>query len=85
MRTLLRELQRPQYLGDSLEAPMFVDNTAAIALANDPVSYNRTKHIEVRYYYIRQLVAYNKLRIQHLPTKDMLADVLTKPLPFPAF
>ncbi len=64
---------------------MCVDNTAAIALANDPVSHSRTKHIEVRYHYIRQLVAYNKLSIQHLPTEEMLADILTKPLAFTAF
>jgi hypothetical protein len=61
---------------------MFIDNTAATALANDHVSHSRTKHIEVRYRYIRQLVAFNKLRIQHLPKMDMLADVLTKPLLF---
>ena len=82
---MLRELDRTQYLGEHLEVPIYSDNTACITLAKDPIAYTRTKYIEVRYYYIRQLVAYSKITLEHLPTERMLADILTKPLPKVAF
>lgn len=85
LRALLREIGRPQYLGKHLEVPIYSDNAACIALAKDPVAHARTKHIEVRYHYIRQLVAYGKTSLGYLPTEEMLADILTKPLPITAF
>lgn len=85
LRGLLREIQRETYLGDHLTVPVFSDNIACIALAKDPIAHSRTKHIEVRYHYIRQLVAYGKMTLTYLRTEDMLADILTKPLPITAF
>jgi hypothetical protein len=85
LRALLRELQRSQYLGDSLETPIFSDNQGCIALAKDPVAHSRTKHIDVRYHYIRELVAFGKTSVEYCPTEDMLADILTKPLPNTAY
>lgn len=85
LRGLLREIDRPTYLGKHLEVPIFSDNTTCIALTKDPIAHARTKHIEVRYHYIRQLVAYGKTTLTYLPTEDMLADILTKPLPVIAF
>jgi hypothetical protein len=85
LRALLREIQRTQYLGDYLSVPIYSDNTACIALAKDPVAHARTKHIEVRYHYIRQLIAYGKMSLAYLRTEDMLADILTKPLSNTAF
>jgi hypothetical protein len=85
LRALLLEIKRGSYLGDRLEVPIYSDNTACIALTKDPVAHARTKHIEVRYHYIRQLVAYGKTTLLYLRTEDMLADILTKPLPVTAF
>ena len=82
LRTLLRELQYPQYLGDDLAVKIYSDNQACIAIAKDPISHSRTKHIDVRYHYIRELVTYNKVAIEYLSTKEMVADMLTKPLSF---
>jgi len=80
IRALLRELQRAQYLGTDLSAPIFSDNQGCIALARDPVAHSRTKHIDVRYHYIRELVAFNKVTVEYIPTEEMVADMLTKPL-----
>ena len=85
IRGLLKELQRTQYLTDTLSVPIFSDNQACIALAKDPVSHSRTKHIDVRYHYIRQLVAFEKTHVEYKPTGEMLADLLTKPLVLAAF
>lgn len=85
IRALLKELHRTQYLNSTLAVPIFSDNQAAIALAKDPISHSRTKHIEVRYHYIRELVTYGKTVIDYISTNEMVADILTKPLPLTAY
>jgi hypothetical protein len=82
---LLRELQCEELLGDSLAVPLLSDNQPCITIAQDPTSHNRTKHIDVRYHYIRQLAVYGKVTIDYIPTESMLADILTKPLAVTAF
>ena len=85
LRALIRELQRTQYLSESLSVPIYSDNQACITLSKDPISHKRTKHIDVRYHYIRELVTYGKVTVDYLPTEEMVADILTKPLPISAF
>ena len=85
IRGLLRELGRTQYLSNTLSVPIFSDNQACIALAKDPISHSRTKHIDIRYHYIRELVAYGKTTIDYKSTEEMVADLLTKPLPLIAY
>ncbi len=43
--------------------------------------HSRTKHIDVKYNFIKELVFQRKLVPQYIPTNEMIADVLTKPLP----
>lgn len=57
------------------------DNASAICLARNPVQHSRTKHIDVHYHFVRQQVQEEKLQVQHVPTDQQLADLLTKPLP----
>jgi len=52
----------------------------AKALANNPVSHSRTKHIAIRHHFIREKVADNTVWIQYVPTEMMTADSLTKAL-----
>jgi hypothetical protein len=40
----------------------------------------RTKHIDVRYHYIREMVENGEIKVEYLRTEDMIADMLTKPL-----
>lgn len=57
------------------------DNQGAIAIAKNPVDHSRTKHIDIRYHYIRECVQNGQIQLQYCPTDDMRADILTKPLP----
>lgn len=84
-RRLLRETGFNQFLGDSLEVQIYSDNQGCIALAENPESHSRSKHIGVQYHYSRQLIEYKKIKLNYCPTEDMLADVLTKPLGARAF
>jgi hypothetical protein len=85
LRSLLRELGRTELLGDNMEVPIFSDNQACIAIANEPVAHNRSKHIDVRYHQIRDLIASKQVLIDYCPTENMKADMLTKALTYKSF
>jgi hypothetical protein len=60
--------------------PLQCDSTSAISVAKNPVLYSKTKHIEVRYHFLRDNVDKGKITLIHAPTHDQLADIFTKPL-----
>ncbi|CAL1399701.1 unnamed protein product [Linum trigynum] len=67
-------------LGVDCDLPLqlYVDNTSAIQIAQNPVLHDRTKHIEVHLHYIRDLVRDGILRLFHIRSEDQIADLLTK-------
>ena len=73
LKELFAELGFPQ---QSVE--IFEDNQACIKLAMNPQQHSRTKHIAVRYFFIRQHLEQGTMRLSYCPTKDQLADVFTK-------
>ena len=56
------------------------NNQGAIALAKDNKFHARTKHIDVRYHFIREAVEDRKVAVQYIPTGDNVSDTFTKPL-----
>ena len=60
--------------------PIYTDNNGALLLANNPVFHERTKHIAIKYHYIRDLINKGIIHLIYIPTKDQKADGLTKPL-----
>ena len=60
---------------------LFSDNQSAIALTRDHQYHARTKHIDVRYHWIRWVVEQGIIRLVYCPTDDMVTDALTKALP----
>jgi hypothetical protein len=61
------------------------DNQSTIKLAKNPVMHQRTKHIDIKYHYVRNEIIDHNIKLYYLPSKSMLADILTKPLPRPQF
>ena len=57
------------------------DNQGTIAIGKNPVAHARTKHIDIRYHYVSEAVQKGIMGLQYCPTKDMVADLLTKSLP----
>ena len=57
-----------------------VDNMSAIQVAKDPEHHGRIKHLDLRYYWLRDVVNDGKITISHCPTELMAADILTKAL-----
>lgn len=60
---------------------LYGDNQGALALAHDDKFHARTKHIDIRFHFVRYAVETNKIKLVYCPTEDMTADVLTKALP----
>jgi hypothetical protein len=58
----------------------FCDNEGSIKLVYIPVFHFRTKHITMHYHFIREKVESGEIQVQHLPTTEQTADLLTKPL-----
>eukprot|EP00268_Persea_americana_P025832 TRINITY_DN25201_c0_g1_i1.p1 TRINITY_DN25201_c0_g1~~TRINITY_DN25201_c0_g1_i1.p1 ORF type:complete len:143 (+),score=9.87 TRINITY_DN25201_c0_g1_i1:62-490(+) len=59
---------------------MFCNNQSAIDISKNPVQHSRTKHIDIRHHFIRDLVEEKIISLHHIPTKNQLADIFTKPL-----
>ena len=57
---------------------IFSDNKSAIELSKDHQYHARTKHVDIRYHFIRWVIEKGSIRLIYCPTKDMLVDTLTK-------
>lgn len=64
-------------------ATLRCDNQAAIALAQSSKGHSRVKHIDIRHHYIRERVEDGDLEVLHIAGSDNIADIMTKPLPYP--
>nr|GEV96666.1 retrovirus-related Pol polyprotein from transposon TNT 1-94 [Tanacetum cinerariifolium] len=64
---------------------IFCDNTSAIAISNNPVLHSRTKHIDIRYHFIRDHILKGDIELYFIPAQYQLADIFTKPLDEPTF
>jgi hypothetical protein len=62
------------------KVPLLCDNESAIRMADNPVEHSRTKHIAIRYHFLRDHQQKGDIEISYINTKDQLADIFTKPL-----
>ena len=81
LRRLLDELTQRE----AKPMQLYCDNQSAIRLVKNPEFHQRTKHIEVKYYYIRDQQEKGCINVEYVATEDQLADIFTKPLPGPRF
>jgi hypothetical protein len=61
-------------------AVLYQDNQSTIALLNRGGSGHRTKHIKIRIFFVKELIDAGEVVVRYMPTDEMVADVLTKPL-----
>ena len=59
---------------------LFCDSQSAICLTKDQMFYKRTKHIDVKYHYVRDVISQGKLKVCKISTHDNPADMMTVPV-----
>jgi hypothetical protein len=74
-----------QFLGELGYAPagpalMLMDNQSAMQVAKNPEHHGCMKHLDLRFFWLRDEVTKHNLAVHYVPTADMAADILTKPL-----
>jgi hypothetical protein len=81
-RELIYIRQLLESLGFAVKGPteLYSDNNGALALSNRPGDHQRSKHIQVRYHFVRQQVQDKVITALKVSTEDQLADVMTKAL-----
>ncbi|KAK9675641.1 hypothetical protein RND81_11G020800 [Saponaria officinalis] len=77
LRRLLRDFLQVQNGATEL----FCDNKSTISMTKNPAFHSRTKHIDIRYHFIRSLVSSDDIVLKYCNTNEQVADILTKPLP----
>lgn len=78
---ILKELKIPVKTPLELK----IDNVSAINLSKNPVSHGRSKHIEVRYHFLRDMVNKGRISLTYCSTENQLADGFTKALKIEKF
>ena len=79
MRGLLQEMGKPQVSATLINE----DNQPCIALIKNPVTSSRTRHVALRFNFVREKLQAGLIDVVYCPTGDQLADILTKMLPRP--
>jgi len=81
MRRILEKLGHAH--GDS--TAIFCDNSSTIKLSENPVMHGRSKHIDVRFHFLRDLTKERTVELIYCGTQDQVADVMNKPLKLESF
>ena len=64
---------------------VFCDITSAINILKNLVMHSKTKHIAIKYHFVRELVQDKEIRLEYVHTKEKISDIFTKPLSKDAF
>ena len=64
----------------SIDEPISIkcDNISAISISKNPVLHSKTKHIPIKYHFLREQVAQKIVKLEYVPTKEQTADIFTK-------
>ncbi|TXG67955.1 hypothetical protein EZV62_009230 [Acer yangbiense] len=81
MRKILEKLGHPQ----DKRTTVLCDNSSTIKLSKNPVIHGRSKHIDVRFHFLRDLTKDGIIELKHCCTQEQIADIMTKPLKLDVF
>ncbi|RVW59737.1 Retrovirus-related Pol polyprotein from transposon TNT 1-94 [Vitis vinifera] len=81
LRRILKSLNQVQ----TSPTVIYCDNVSAIKLSKNPVMHGRSKHIDVRFHFLRDLIKDEVVELLQCSTHEQIADIMTKPLKLEAF
>ena len=64
-----------------LETHLLCDNNSAIAIAKNYVFHSRTRHIAVKYHFIKEAISDDEVQLMYCKSEEQIADIFTKALP----
>jgi hypothetical protein len=76
----LRKLLTDLFNHDVDSTIIHYDNQSCVKLSKNPMFCDKSKHVEIKYHYIRDMVQKKAIHVQYLPTHEQIADIFTKPL-----
>ena len=77
---LRRFLQHLKIVKTTFELMMiYCDSMVALAYAKDPKYHGKTKHIKIRYQFVRDMITQNEVVMRHIPMSKMVENSFTKP------
>jgi hypothetical protein len=79
----LRGLLQEMGIAQQSATTIYEDNQPCIALMHNPMTSSRTKHVALRFHFVREKLQGGEIEVEYCPTADMLADLLTKMLAAP--
>ena len=65
--------------------PILCDNTREINISKHPVMHSKTKHIPIKFHFLREQVTKKNIKLEYIETKEQIRDIFTKPLPRETF
>ena len=77
--TYLSRLTNEMILHEMDSAIIKNDNQGALSLVKNPVQHPKSKHIDIRYHFIREHYRDGKIRLDYVPSADNIADIFKKP------
>jgi predicted aspartyl protease len=81
----LRKILSDLHLEQKEDTKIFVDNQAAIAISHNPVFHGKTKHFNIKLFFVREVQKDNVVALVYCKTEEQIADIFTKPLPASKF
>ncbi|CAI0627471.1 unnamed protein product [Linum tenue] len=83
MKRILKEMGWLETTGGGTR--ILCDNSSTIKLSKNPVLHGRSKHIDVRFHFLRDLVKEEVIKLEHCGTTDQVADIMTKAVKIETF
>ena len=77
----LRQLNKELQIDCSSPTIIHEDNQGTIAMSKNPVLHKRTKHVDIKFRFVREKIQDKTIELKYCPTHEMVADMFTKPLP----
>ena len=65
--------------------PILCDNTSAISISKNPEMHSKTKHIPIKFHFLREQVTKKNNKLEYVETKEQITDIFTNPLPRETF
>ncbi|KAL6318455.1 hypothetical protein AAG906_041222 [Vitis piasezkii] len=81
LRKILKDLGQEQVKATNI----MCDNISVVSISKNPTFHGRTKHIKIKYHFIREVQQSNEVLLVHYSFENQLADIFTKPLPTERF